>query len=850
MKRVVVVLAVLLLLVTACDTKDLVLSPKDGAIVAQDHVVVTGHLPKYAKAGGTLKVNGVVGTMAPDGSWSVDIAVSTSSYVTPVEALYTDPDGKIWRQRQSVVHGPGLAEGQASPNGVGMHFTNSGLQGLGPVVKNLAAGAFDIGSLLLSQNPIIDQQNALLTLDITGNAYEAGVGSVDLGVASTTSGVTTHITLKDLYVGVALNIHDGALINLDCSLELKIPTTTIDGTFDLSPSAADPSKVDVNLVGAPTVVTSNVSYEFISGICDGDTFVLGDIVNAVAGPQIQTLIGSGFSTKLGDPDGAGPADSPIADAIETALANISIAGSVGDAVHAKLDAPFTQITEGADAIDFRADADFSSSIGTAADQCVPPAGAPDLDSTFDVTGPPPDLAPTTPSGQPYGLGLTISASAFNQLLGSMTECGILNQDVTSIPFGGATLPITAGVLAALAPEFATKLPPSTPLKIRVKPTVSPFITPSAGPNGEPAELELANLQLEFIENRGGLEINWLTLAVDTPLGFDLAYDPAAGVLAPTITAAPAASVHARVITNSIELVEPHIEALFPSLFPSFVSALGASFAAFPLPGFLGLKLDVAQVARIGNYFVLYSNLTPELQTRLENVSLTDLSTVDSVVDSVFDVNEWRHRIRPTVGPTGVSVAFKAMLGADACCTVDDESKSAHAGYRVSFDVVPENGDTWHLDVSQLINGAHTLIDEKVALEDAGGETRFQTAVTGRVQVGAAAWQNFNVTPSVTSSVHKLYGGEGTTNTPFTGTNHAVLSGTTRQAITIEFGFDLYAKSDSNAFFPAAGGDEVAIRLGANDTIANGFTAGGYPGLGNRPISADGHFAVISLTTTR
>ena len=26
-----------------------------------------------------------------------------------------------------------------------------------------------------------------------------------------------------------------------------------------------------------------MNYEFISGICDGDTFLIGDIVNAVAG---------------------------------------------------------------------------------------------------------------------------------------------------------------------------------------------------------------------------------------------------------------------------------------------------------------------------------------------------------------------------------------------------------------------------------------------------------------------------------------------------------------------------------------------------------------------------------------
>ena len=133
------------------------------------------------------------------------------------------------------------------------------------------------------------------------------------------------------------------------------------------------------------------------------------------------------------------------------------------------------------------------------------------------------------------------------------------------------------------------------------------------------------------------------------------------------------------------------------------------------------------------------------------------------------------------------------------------------------------------------------------LEDAGGETRFTTPVTGRARIGAGPWQNFNFNPSVTSVVHNLYGGEGTSNRAFTGQSSTVLTGSTAQTITVEFGFDLFAKSNSNAFFPAAGGDEVAIRFGANDTIANGFTAGGYPGLGNRNILTDGHFAVIRLT---
>ena len=83
--------------------------------------------------------------------------------------------------------------------------------------------------------------------------------------------------------------------------------------------------------------------------------------------------------------------------------------------------------------------------------------------------------------------------------------------------------------------------------------------------------------------------------------------------------------------------------------------------------------------------------------------------------------------------------------------------------------------------------------------------------------------------------------------PFSGGNSLVLQGNTAQTITVEFGWDLHTFSDSTVFLPVAG-DEAAIRFGANDTIANGFTAGEYPGTGNRNIVADGHVAVIGLTT--
>ena len=100
------------------------------------------------------------------------------------------------------------------------------------------------------------------------------------------------------YTGVDLHITDHLAINTDCRLELQIPTTTIDNTFDFKPKAGDPSRVDVNLVGTPTVNTGTINYEFISGICDGDTFLIGDIVNSLAGGKIQGLVGDGFRSQL------------------------------------------------------------------------------------------------------------------------------------------------------------------------------------------------------------------------------------------------------------------------------------------------------------------------------------------------------------------------------------------------------------------------------------------------------------------------------------------------------------------------------------------------------------------------
>ena len=185
--------------------------------------------------GGTIKVNGIAGTVNGR-DWSATIPVATDRYVTPVEAKYTTTTGVVYEDRQAVIHGPRLDEGQYSNDGVGMRFTNTGLTNLGPVIQDLASGAFDISGLLLAQNPLFNQQDALLTIDATGNAYEAGIGGVNLTASSTDAGVATNIAIEDLFVGVDMHLTDGL------SDQHRLPTRTADPAHhdrrDLRPRTA------------------------------------------------------------------------------------------------------------------------------------------------------------------------------------------------------------------------------------------------------------------------------------------------------------------------------------------------------------------------------------------------------------------------------------------------------------------------------------------------------------------------------------------------------------------------------------------------------------------------------------
>src|SRR6185436_12354267 len=101
-------------------------------------------------------------------------------------------------------------------------------------------------------------------------------------------------------------------------------------------------------------------------------------------------------------------NTPIAGAIESSLAGVDIAGPVGSGLGVDLDAPFTSIVEDPVGITFAAN--------VAATVASPHPDAPVLTASYHVNEAFPTFSATTPVQHlPYGLGLAISTSGFNQL---------------------------------------------------------------------------------------------------------------------------------------------------------------------------------------------------------------------------------------------------------------------------------------------------------------------------------------------------------------------------------------------------------------------------------------------------
>ena len=590
-------------------------SPAHGVFTTAGSIAISGHYTTLLPGQVAITVNGVPASSVNQilRTFSHTVPLSAGLVFNPVRVTLTNTsNGDDIHARIVVINGQSVADGAFSPQSVALRLNDSGLDQIEPLVGDLAAGQLNLGDLLPVGTVLVDDECFITVIGCWGSATvrianpPPSYSHLTLEMDSKPNAVFGDIKIFDLRIDLDI---DGSGLVPDCGLRLTASSLRLTGDYALEPDSVDPSNVDVNLVTPLGVTFSGFNRTFTSGLCDAP--IIGDIIQSFL-PDIEQLAVDSIRDFLKDPDGGGPQDSPIADAIETTLAGISISGPVGAGVGLMFESPLFQVVEDDIGITLGSNSRFQVSVGMGPGQCIPPPGAPDLSASYSKSEPFPTFGANAPvSNLPYGLGIAISSAGFNQLLRGQTECGLMRSSLTTIdldgPGGTPPLAITSTLLSLIVPEFS-QLPPGTPLRIDVAPTLAPIVTGVAGPAGELTELKVSHVTLDIIEP--GPNKVWLSGVLDARMGMNLAFLPDGSGLSISLSPPAISDLAVVVLENPLGANESQVETVLPALIQPLIPSLAGALSGFPLPQFFGLSLQGVEVSRSGQFLSLFANLAP------------------------------------------------------------------------------------------------------------------------------------------------------------------------------------------------------------------------------------------------
>ncbi len=571
-------------------------SPVHGAFTTSSSVTLTGHVANPV-GGMTVTLNGSPVTLSGN-NFSVNVNLDASLIFNPfVAQLDVASSGYRSRDRHVIIRGQSTTDGAFSAQSIALRINDSGFARLAPVIKSLVP--LDLNSLI--GVPVTFQVNQCIQDTFLGclgsvktfRIDNAVIGSFDVSIDAQTGFTHITLTLRNVHVDSGFT---GSGVVPDCPLSVDANPVVIDANYDIIPLASDPTYVDVNQLGDPNVDLQNFNYSLGGGVACSIVQFLAD---TFAGSTIRNTVHDQLVSFLRDPDGSGPQDSPIAGALQEALGGLSIAGSIGGALGVELDAPFHSINEDTNGITFNSDSRVLA--------LSHPAGAPDFSASLAIPEAFPSFGNTTPiTHQSYMMALGLGTSALNQLLKALTESGILNIEISELALGGGgAVQITSDALALFIPEFGN-LPPGTPLKIRIAPTIAPAFTGGLGPNGELADLKISQLDIKIMSFNG--LTTYLEAGVDARAGVNLTYVAASNEIAFTISSINTSDIQAVILDNSIGTDEATLQGVLPVLVQQALPLLSGGLGAFPLPSLLGLQPVGVEVSRNGQFLSVFLNL--------------------------------------------------------------------------------------------------------------------------------------------------------------------------------------------------------------------------------------------------
>ncbi len=556
---------------------------------------ITGHAPfRKDDPVVTVTVNGIPATL--DGqAYEATIPLDGAEVFNQVLVVATYQSGHVERARSTVAYGDGTTarvvdRGTPVSNGVALRMNQQAFDKLGPVVKSLTT--IDTAAITPPGTVVLDQCVVKLIVCQTQArsviAQAPTLSGFDVALTTKPGNTRARITLHDLQVQTDVTTTTWGVLSLPCRLRITADQVVADGAYILRPNPADPKTLRVDLTGAQQVSVSGVSHDWNGGVCSLP--LISDIVDMLM-PNVQNLLQSNLATSLADPDGSGPAQSPIATAIQTSLAKVQIAGPVGDSLGVTLDAPIGTVTQDANGVALSANSTFSAA-GLA------PGAPPQAGSLAFGTAAVADPGSTTPDGQGYDVAVGASITAFNQLLAAETERGLLNMTVTSLngqPLTNKVLFDSIGLGGAVTEV--------RPMKIVLTPELAPAITNAPAPDGQLGVMHLGGFRSDVMYSDTDEVFLSLVLDFDAPVNLSVAN----GSLGIALTAPPADQVHMDVVTNPLGLPDVLVQMSFAAMQPGLFAQLGDLLPAFPLPALVGLTLQPISTARVGDSLFLYAN---------------------------------------------------------------------------------------------------------------------------------------------------------------------------------------------------------------------------------------------------
>lgn len=586
----------------ACELPRVVITtPVNGVFSLAATANVTGYVENVNLNNATLTINGVPVAIQPDKTFSTTVNLNPAVVFNPILATLTrTSDGEKQHDRAVVIAGPSIVEGGYSPNGIAMRFNDLGLDAIEPAVESLVdinpADLIPPNTLVINDYCYQDSIFGCLgRVDVTISGTPLpSISGFGIDMDSQTNFVAADITLTDLYVRANVNSVSG--ISFSCTIDITSSVVNIFGDYGLSPQAGQPTQIDVDQIGVNDVVLGGFNDSTnCAGFLGGVVELLIDLFIG----DIQGLFEGSLESFLNTEDGNG--NTPIAGAIETALEGIEIAGPIGDGLGVVLDTPMTAALEDPVGITFK--------INAAATASTPDPNAPNLTASYDVPETFPTFGANSPHGLPYGLAITLSTSAFNQLLRAQIESGLLRSELTAIDLGTGPIPLTAGLLSGFFPELSS-VPPATPLAVRLAPTIAPVLTGAPGPLGEIAELKIAQLLADVVADPNTSEEAVLaTIAVDARLGFDMSFG--SGAISLAITPPGPADLTIALLENPLSIDEAAVQSLLPAILGPLLPSLADALGSIPLPQFFGLQLQGVEVSRLsGGHMGIFANLAP------------------------------------------------------------------------------------------------------------------------------------------------------------------------------------------------------------------------------------------------